>query len=80
MHEPEEISLGVWPEEIERARADLLAEGIAQVRTRACRYVQEPAETAWHELVQALTRTYGDTETYDLLRAVEIHLRTYIRR
>lgn len=80
MHEPGEIAIGVWPDEIERARAELLAEGIVQVRTRARRYVQEPAETAWHDLVQALTRTYGDTETYDLLRAVEIHFRTDIRR
>jgi hypothetical protein len=76
MHEAREIAAGAWPNEMDRARADLFAEGIAQVRARALRYVQEPAEGAWDDLVQALVRTYGDSETYDLLRAVEIHCRT----
>lgn len=64
---------------MDRARAELVAEAIAEVRTRARRYVQEPAEAAWHDFVEALTRTYGDGETYDLLRAVEIHFRTRMR-
>ena len=62
------------------ARADLQAEAIADVGTRARRYVQEPSDPSWHDLVDALARTYGDGETYDLLRAVEIHSRTAIRR
>ena len=60
---------------VENARAELLAEAVAEVPTRALRYVQEPAEGAWHDFVEALARTYGDSETYDLLRAVEIHSR-----
>ena len=61
--------------EMDRARVELLSGAIAEVRRRARRYVQEPSDTAWHDLVDGLTRTYGDMETY-LLRAVEIHSRT----
>ena len=61
--------------EMDMARAELLAEAVAEVPTRAMRYVQEPAEGAWHEFIEALARTYGDTATHDLLRAVEIHSR-----
>jgi hypothetical protein len=71
----QEIALGVWPDDMAGVRAELLAAGIAQVRARAHRYVEKPGEAAWHELVEALTRTYGDSETYELLRAVEIHSR-----
>jgi hypothetical protein len=66
--------------EMDRARVELLSGAIAEVRRRARRYVQEPSDTAWHDLVDGLTRTYGDMETYDLLRAVEIHSRTSRRR
>ena len=57
------------------ARAELMAEAIAEVRVRARRYLQEPADDAWHDLVEALARTHGDSDAYDLLRAVEIHTR-----
>jgi hypothetical protein len=77
MHEPHEIAR---VDEMDQAQAELVAEAMAEVRTRARRYVQEPAEGAWHDLVDALARTYGDSEAYDLLRAVEIHTRTSIRR
>lgn len=60
--------------ERDAARA-ALAEANADVRTRAGCYVSEPADVAWHELVEALTRTYGDGVT-DLLRAVTIHFQT----
>jgi len=62
--------------EMDSAKAELLVEAVAEVGTRARRYVQEPAEGAWHDFVAALARTHGDNETYDLLRAVEIHSRT----
>lgn len=52
------------------------AEAIADVRTRARCYLREPADASWHELVEALTRTYGDGDTYDLLHAVTIHSQT----
>lgn len=61
---------------IDSARAQLIAEAMAEVRVRARRYLQEPADDTWHDLVQALTRTHGDSDAYDLLRAVEIHTRT----
>jgi hypothetical protein len=76
LRETAEIGADAWTSEMDRARAELFAEGVAQVRARAMRYVQEPADGAWDDLVQALVRTYGDSETYDLLRAVEIHCRT----
>jgi hypothetical protein len=63
-------------DQLNGARSELLGEAIADVQTRARNYLQEPAEAAWHNLVEALTRTYGDSETYDLLRAVAIHART----
>ena len=75
MHESREIA-DLQSDEIDQARAELFAEATAEVRARARRYVQEPAESAWHDLVEALTRAYGDSETYDLLRAVAIHAKT----
>ncbi len=57
------------------ARAELLSEQVDEVRTRARRFVQEPAEDTWRDLVVALTRALGDSEAYDLLRAAEIHHR-----
>jgi hypothetical protein len=67
-------------DETEDTRLELLAEAVADVGARARRYMQEPAEGAWHDLVAALARTYGDSQAYDLLRAVEIHSRTSIQR
>ena len=61
--------------ERDAARA-ALAEAIADMRTRATCYLREPADASWHDLVEALARTYGDGETYDLLRAVTIHSQT----
>ena len=75
MHESREVA-DVRSNESDRAQAELFAEATAEVRARARRYVQEPAESAWHDLVEALTRAYGDSETYDLLRAVAIHAQT----
>jgi hypothetical protein len=66
----------VQTDQMDAARAELLAEAIADVGTRARSYLQEPADASWHELLEALTRTYGDDETYDLLRAVTIHSQT----
>lgn len=76
MDETREIAR-TWAGELDKARAELLASGIAEVRRQARRYVQEPSEAAWNDLVDALTRSYGDGETYDLLRAVEIHSRAW---
>jgi len=66
--------------ETEDAQLEPLAEAVADVGARARRYVQEPADGAWYDLVAALARTHGDSEAYDLLRAVEIHSRTSIQR
>ena len=69
----------VSADQLDRARAALLIEALAEVRTRARRYIQEPKEGAWHDFVLALARAHGDA-TYELLRAVEIHSRTSIPR
>jgi len=79
MDQADEITL-VGNGKMDAARADLLAEATAEVRSRVRRYVQEPSEPSWHDLVEALTQTYGDGEAYDLLRAMEIHTRTSLRR
>ena len=79
MHEIREIAI-VPADEIDRARAELLREAVGEVGQRARRYVQEPADAAWHDLLAALARTYGDSDTYELLRAVEIHTRIGTRR
>jgi hypothetical protein len=75
-----EIGDVVTSSPMDAARAELLKEAIADVRVRATRYVQEPGEEAWRDLVSALARTHGDSEAYDLLCAVEIHVRTSNRR
>lgn len=77
MHEPYYV---VSADQLERARGELLVEAMVEVHTRARRYIEEPAETTWHDLVHALTLMYGDSEAYELLRAVEIHSRTSIAR
>lgn len=77
--EVREVAL-VPADEFDGARAELLREAVAEVAQRARRYVQEPADAAWHDLLAALTSTYGDSDTYDLLRAVEIHTRIGMRR
>jgi hypothetical protein len=77
MREATDVAAG---DPVESPRAELLMEAIADIRVRAKRYVQEPGDAAWHDLVSALARTHGDSEAYDLLRAVEIHLRTSTTR
>ncbi len=62
------------------ARAALLLEAMVAIQTRARRYLQEPEEGAWHDLVDALARAHGDTATYELLRAAEVHSRISGRR
>ncbi len=69
----------ISPSDVGAAQAEWLLEAISEVRARARRYVQEPEDGAWYALVSALARAYGDSETYDLLRAVEIHSRV-VRR
>ncbi|MDQ4035463.1 MAG: hypothetical protein M3153_05975 [Chloroflexota bacterium] len=70
----------VRTDEMNGARADLLAEATAELCVRARCYLQEPGDAAWDNLVAALRRAYGDDEAYDLLRAVTIHVRTHPRR
>jgi hypothetical protein len=54
-------------------RLELLAEGLEEVAAQSRRYVREPSEAAWYELVRALSNVFGDADAYELLRATEIH-------
>ena len=63
----------VKPDQADLTWLELLAEGVRQVNAQSRRYVQEPSESAWYDLVRALTNVHGDADTYELLRAVEIH-------
>ena len=66
----------VSADELGPVRTALLLETLEAIHTRARRYLQEPEEGAWHDLVDALARAHGDGATHELLRAVEIHSRT----
>ncbi|MBA2632167.1 MAG: hypothetical protein H0U86_04080 [Chloroflexi bacterium] len=68
----------VSADQLEKARAALLVEAMTAIHTRARRYLQEPGEGAWHDLVRALARAHGDSATYELLRAVEVHSRVSV--
>lgn len=49
---------------------------IAAFDTQARRYLLEPDDGSWDEMMRALRRAIGDGETDDLLRAIEIRVRT----
>jgi hypothetical protein len=67
---------GVLPaDELTDPRPAVVLETLAAIQARARRYLQEPDDGAWHDLVDALERAHGDGATYELLRAVEIHYR-----
>ncbi|MGH2483566.1 MAG: hypothetical protein ACRDE9_03810 [Candidatus Limnocylindria bacterium] len=42
----------------------------------ARRYLLEPGDGPWYDMVRTLREALGDDETYDLLRAIEIRFRT----
>jgi len=42
----------------------------------ARRYLLEPGDGPWYDIVRTLREALGDDETYDLLRAIEIRFRT----
>jgi hypothetical protein len=77
MREAGDVTTGASPD---AARAELLVEAMADLNARTSRYVQEPGDEAWQDLVTALARTHGDSEAYELLHAVEVRLRTSRRR
>jgi hypothetical protein len=54
-------------------RLELLAEGLRAVTAQTRRYVREPSEPAWYDLVRALSNVLGDADAYELLRAADIH-------
>lgn len=57
----------------ELLRLQLLSEAVSALAAQAARYVSEPSDAAWFDLVRALTEALGDSDAYQLLRAVEIH-------
>ena len=48
----------------------------AAIDQQARRYLSEPGDAPWDEVVRALRGAIGHSEADDLLRAIEIRLRT----
>jgi hypothetical protein len=63
----------VRPEQADLTWLELLAESVNEVSARSRRYVREPSDPAWYELVRSLSNVLGDADAYEFLRAVEIH-------
>ena len=63
----------VKPDQADLTWLELLAEAVRDVSAQSRRYVQEPSEPAWYDLVRALSDVFGDADAYELLRAAEIH-------
>ncbi|HEY7525551.1 MAG TPA: hypothetical protein VIA82_01785 [Candidatus Limnocylindria bacterium] len=59
----------------ERTHAVTIAD-VAPIEIQARRYLLEPGDAAWNDVVRALDGALGETEADDLLKAVEIRLRT----
>jgi hypothetical protein len=49
---------------------------LAAISVQARRFLLEPADAPWHEVVRALSEALGEDETYELLRAIQIRYRT----
>ncbi len=63
----------VRPDQADLTWLELLADGVREVSAQSRRYVQDPSEPAWYDLVRALSNILGDADAYQLLRAAEIH-------
>jgi hypothetical protein len=63
----------IKPDEAESFRREWQAEALRDAMAQSRRYINEPSEAAWYELVRALSNVFGDAGAYDLLRATEIH-------
>jgi hypothetical protein len=63
----------VRPDQADLSWLELLAEGVGDVAAQSRRYVREPSEPAWYDLVRALSNVLGDADAYELLRAADIH-------
>ena len=49
---------------------------LADIATQARRYLLEPADHSWQEVMAAMQRAFGDGETEDLVHAFEIRVRS----
>jgi hypothetical protein len=63
----------VRPDQADLSWLELLAEGVDDLAAQSRRYVREPSEPAWYDLVRSLSNVLGDADAYELLRATEIH-------
>jgi hypothetical protein len=70
--EADEVTF-IRADQAEIFRLELMAEGLGEVSAQSRRFVREPSEAAWYELVRALSNVFGDGDAYELLRAAEIH-------
>ena len=62
-------------QDLEPAKASAVID-VTTIDIQARRYLLEPGDAAWDEVVRALGGALGEAETDDLLRAMEIRLRT----
>ena len=53
---------------------------LSAVGIRARRFLLEPGDGPWYDIIRTLRESLGDDETYDLLRAIEIRFRTTTKR
>lgn len=72
MSDADEVTF-IKANQAETFRLELLAEGLRAVTAQTRRYVREPSEPAWYDLVRALSNVLGDADAYELLRATDIH-------
>lgn len=49
---------------------------LAAIGAQARRFLLEPADAPWQEVLRALRAAFGDDQTDELLRAIQIRYRT----
>ena len=71
---------GQWDGQSTVAPSNDMPPALSAVGIRARRYLLEPGDGPWYDIIRTLRDSLGDDETYDLLRAIEIRFRTTTKR
>lgn len=72
MSDADEVTF-IKADQADSFRLELVVEALRAVSAQSHRYVSEPSEAAWYDLVRDLSTLLGDSDAYELLRATEIH-------
>ena len=56
--------------------AERTTDRFVAIPIQARRYLLEPGDGPWHEVVRALSEAFGEDETDELLRAIKVRMRT----